>query len=196
MYFLKFAKTFREVSGDTWENDKLVLLRSLKGSANMWARETVITVTSFEEFERAYRRKYWSRLVHRQYKNEILGGENFIPGRTDLVTYVLRYYETNLYLDRPLDMREFLNEVAKHLPRSLEIILATTKEISCKEIFLRRIADISEDNRREHNYGGQKRDHPHNENYRRFDPNAGERYNRSYNNRRFNFKTDQKIDRH
>lgn len=31
-----------------------------------------------------------------------------------------------------------------------------------------------EDESRERNYGGQKRDHPHNENYRRFDPNAGD----------------------
>lgn len=55
MYFLKVAKQYCEVSVNTWEYDKLVLLRFLKHSANMWAREVILTLDSYNDFEQAFK---------------------------------------------------------------------------------------------------------------------------------------------
>lgn len=176
MYYLKFAKKFCEVSGNHWESDKLSLLKSLKGDANSWARENIMLIDSYEEFEEGFRRKFWSRPQQRHYENDLMGSGNFIPGRTDLVTYVLRFFQNNQYLDRPLEIKDFLKEIAKHLPKGMGVILATTKEISGKdslEAFLRQLADVASVEKVEPIIQNSPR---------RFDP--GNRYHRQYNNNR------------
>lgn len=62
-------------------------------------REGIVTVDKNNEFEPVYKRKYKNSCIQRQFENKLLGRGNFVPGKTDLVSYVLQCYDTKLYLD-------------------------------------------------------------------------------------------------
>lgn len=146
MYFLKFATQFCEVSGHTWESDKLSLLKFLVGSANRWAREVIIDLQSVEEFKEAFKRKYWNRKTQRKYENEILGNGSYKEDKMDLVAYVMRHYDNNQYLDQPMELKEFMKEIAKHVPKEMGVVLATTSEVMCRDTlrdFLQKITVIT-----------------------------------------------------
>lgn len=61
MYFLNFAKQFDDLSDSTWETNKMTLLKYMKGAANIWMRGVVMDLKTFEEFEYAFKSKYWGR---------------------------------------------------------------------------------------------------------------------------------------
>lgn len=146
MYFLKFAKKFSEVSENSWETNKLVLLKYLKGPANQWARDVIMFLHSFDDFESAFKRQYWSKNIQRHFENDLLGKGDFIQGKTDLCLYVLRYFDKNSYLDRPYTMSEFISEIARHLPSSIGLALATAKEVNSKndlELLLKQLTNIA-----------------------------------------------------
>jgi uncharacterized protein YoxC len=148
MYFLKFAKKFSEISENIWETDKLILLKYLKGPANSWAREVIMSLNSYDDFELAFKRQYWNKTIQRQFENDLLGEGDFVPGKSDLSTYVLKYYEKNSYLDRPFTMSEFINEIARHLPQSIGLSLATARDINSKsdlEMLLRQLSKVVDD---------------------------------------------------
>lgn len=149
MYYLKFARKFNEVSGNTWEVNKLILLKYLKGHANIWMREIVMTLESYKDFENAFKRRYWGKGIQRQFENELLGKGEFIPGKSDLIEYVMKYYDKNSYLDRPLSMSDFISEIARHLPQSLGLSLTTARDINTKldlEVLLNQLSSVTQGN--------------------------------------------------
>jgi hypothetical protein len=124
----------------------LTILKYLKGSAGTWAREWMLCWEKYQEFEEAFKRQIWNRKIQREIENDLLGNGNFVWGSTDLMSYVLSYYEKCSYLDNQIPMNEFVAAIAHHLPSTLSIPLITAKNINDKEELIgliKKLASIS-----------------------------------------------------
>lgn len=133
MNFVKYAKKFSDTSCGTWESNKLILLKYLKGNANAWGRDIIMYTNSFDDFENAFKRRFWNKTIQRKFESKLAGDGDFVDGNTDLIAYVMKYYESNLHLDKPLLMEEFIDAIVRHLPTRIGMGLAAAKEIDTRD---------------------------------------------------------------
>lgn len=132
MTFLKYVDKFVEVSGDNWEVQLLNIIKYLRGEPENWARQNLDKLNTFENFKREFKKKYWGVIRQRQFEHELMGQGEFNNSRLDFATYVLKYYDINKMLDKPMTIEMFLNYICKHVPESLGASIQsvmTVKEI-------------------------------------------------------------------
>ena len=129
MQFLNRTREFNRFNSSSWEVKLLKILKCFKGSAEIWAEVHNVEWGSFEDFEVAFRNKYWSEEDQEILRSKIMGSGNFGRMNNHLTIYVMNIYNEAKYLEPPLPFRSFVRHVSKHLPREVQITLMT-KEIT------------------------------------------------------------------
>ena len=129
MQFLNRTWEFNRFNSSSWEVKLLKILKCFKGSAEIWAEVHNVEWGSYEDFEVAFRNKYWSEEDQEILRSKIMGNGNFCRMNNHLTIYVMNIYNEAKYLEPPLPFRSFVRHVSKHLPREVQITLMT-KEIT------------------------------------------------------------------
>ena len=81
------------------------ILKCFKGSAEIWAEVHNVEWGSYEDFEVAFRNKYWSEEDQEILRSKIMGNGNFGRMNNHLTIYVMTIYNEAKYLEPPLPFR-------------------------------------------------------------------------------------------
>ena len=133
MQFLSRVREFNRFNSSSWEVNLLKILKCFKGSSEIWAEVHRTEWGSYENFEAAFRNKYWSEEGQEILRSRIMGTGNFGGHNNNITIYVMRIFNEAKYLEPPLLFRSFVRHISKHLPREVQITLMT-----------REVADINE----------------------------------------------------
>ena len=125
MQFLNRAKEFRKFSNNGWEVQLLKIIKCFKESSAIWAEAHRTEWASYEDFERAFRGKYWSEEDQEVLRSRIMGTGNFGTHGNDVTIYVMKIYNEAKYFEPPLPFRSFVRHINKHLPWEVQITLMT-----------------------------------------------------------------------
>ena len=141
MRFLNQAREYNRFSSSNWEVQLLKILKCFKGSSTIWVEAHRVEWGCYEEFERAFKGKYWAEDDQEFLRSRIMGSGNFGGSQNNNITiYVTRLYNEAKYLEPPLLFKSFVRHVSKHLPREVQITLMTKEINDMNE--LERILDV------------------------------------------------------
>ena len=110
------------------------IIKCFKGSAEIWSEVHHTEWDSFEDFEVAFRNKYWSEEDQEILRSKIMGNGNFGRINNHLTIYVMTIYNEAKYLEPPLPFRSFVRHISKHLPREVQITLMTREITNISEL--------------------------------------------------------------
>lgn len=133
MFFLQFVKKYIQLSTNHWQQQQMVILKHMKGDSEKWFRNYFMNWDNFQQFEIAFKNKYWGKLEQHRFICDLMGRGNFQKGKSDLVSYVMDYYVKSTYLDNPIDMSTFISYISNHLPENIGTALLVAENVTCKE---------------------------------------------------------------
>ena len=106
----------------------------------IWAEVHRTEWENYENFERAFREKYWLEEDQEVLRSRIMGSGNFRIHNNNVTIYVMKIYNEAKYLEPPLSFRSFVRHISKHLPREVQITLMIREIVEISE--LEKILDI------------------------------------------------------
>ena len=77
MQFLNRVREFNRFNNSSWEVQLLKILKCFKGSSEIWAEVHRTEWGSYENFEAAFRNKYWSEEDQEILRSRIIGTGNY-----------------------------------------------------------------------------------------------------------------------
>ena len=107
---------------ESWEIKLVRILKYFKRDAKIWADAHNDNWADFDEFERAFKNKYWSEEKQEGLRSTIMGRGNFNIKHMSTTSYVTRLYRQVKYLEPPMPHSSFIRYVSKHLPKDLSLI--------------------------------------------------------------------------
>ena len=128
-------------SNSSWEVQLMKIVKCFKGSSTIWAEAHRAEWGCYDEFERAFKGKYWVEDDQEILRSCIMGTGNFVGNQNNNITiYVTKLYNEAKYLEPPIPFKSFVRHVSKHLPREVQITLITKEINDMNE--LERILDV------------------------------------------------------
>ena len=93
------------------------IVKCFKGSSAIWAEAHHLEWGGYDEFERAFKGKYWAEDDQEILRSRIMGTGNFVGNQNNNITiYVTKLYNEAKYLEPPIPFKSFVRHVSKHLP--------------------------------------------------------------------------------
>ena len=123
--FLHSVKGFNKYNQESWEIKLVRILKYFKGDAKIWADAHNENWADFNEFEHAFKNKYWSEEKQEGLLNTIMGWGNFNIKHMSITAYVTRLYSQVKYLEPPMPLSSFIRYISKHLPKDIRSTIRT-----------------------------------------------------------------------
>ena len=121
-------------SQESWEIKLVRILKYFKGDAKIWADAHNDNWVDFNEFEQAFKNKYWSEEKQEGLRSTIMGLGNFNIKNMSITSYVTRLYSQVKYLEPPMPLSSFIRYISKHLPKDIWSTIRTREFINIAEL--------------------------------------------------------------
>ena len=78
MRFINQTREYHRFSNSSWEVQLLKIVKRFKGSSTIWAEVHRVEWGCYDEFERAFKGKYWVEDDQEILRSRIMGTGNFV----------------------------------------------------------------------------------------------------------------------
>lgn len=144
MEFLKELKEVKEIyypsGGIKW------ISRHLEGEATVWWRIVQSQIHTFEQFEEAFTKKFWSQQIQENIRDSLEYGCYYPNGKLTMVQYLENKILQCRQLIPPISDQHLIRKLARHYSKEIEVAIITrgVQQVDQFESLLNEFATIQQ----------------------------------------------------